>query len=186
MVTEYVSSLRSKPSWTAVAAATAFRLRFIRQKRDGRREQGGSCCYRSPRRFLINSDGAHLHGIRDKALAALECVLEVWQAVGATVHESPGGGQIVVLQSLPNLVLLGAQESGQDSCGDLRIARQIGVLNKLVAQTDNGRELSVVGAAGKLNEPASLKIRAVGRPQVAELRSCDRICRTGGARQESC
>src|SRR5208282_4473456 len=42
--------LREAP-WTAVAAATAFGLRFIRQRRKGRRKKGGSCCYRTPRRF---------------------------------------------------------------------------------------------------------------------------------------
>jgi hypothetical protein len=39
------------PPWTAVAAATAFGLRLRRQRRMGRRKKGGSCCYRSPRRF---------------------------------------------------------------------------------------------------------------------------------------
>jgi hypothetical protein len=35
--------------WSAVAAATAFRLCFIRQSRNRGKEKGGSCCYRTPR-----------------------------------------------------------------------------------------------------------------------------------------
>ncbi len=43
------TQLRVAP-WTAVAAATAFSLRVIRQRRMGWGKKGGSCCYRSPRR----------------------------------------------------------------------------------------------------------------------------------------
>ena len=43
------------PPWTAVAAATAFRLRFVRQTSQERKLKGGSGCYRSPRRFA-NAD----------------------------------------------------------------------------------------------------------------------------------
>jgi cytochrome c oxidase cbb3-type subunit III len=44
--------LREAP-WSAVAAATAFRPRFIRQLCEARKELGGSCCYRTPRGLLI-------------------------------------------------------------------------------------------------------------------------------------
>jgi len=40
---------RAAVAWSAVAAATAFRSRFIRQNWQGRRQKGGSCCYRTPR-----------------------------------------------------------------------------------------------------------------------------------------
>ncbi len=42
-------SLREAP-WSAVAAATAFRLGFIPKSRNSQNEKGGSCCYRTPRR----------------------------------------------------------------------------------------------------------------------------------------
>jgi hypothetical protein len=41
--------MRDAP-WSAVAAATAFRPSFIRKSRESQNKQGGSCCYRTPRR----------------------------------------------------------------------------------------------------------------------------------------
>ena len=40
---------RREALWTAVAAATAFCLRFIRPRCKGQRRKSGSCCYRSPK-----------------------------------------------------------------------------------------------------------------------------------------
>ena len=45
--------MREAP-WSAVAAATAFRLWFIRQPCKERTEKGRSCCYRTPRRLRHN------------------------------------------------------------------------------------------------------------------------------------
>src|SRR5208282_4414639 len=64
--------------WTAVAAATAFRLQFIRQRRDGRRKKGGSCCYRSPRRL------AQIH-VKTRALNKILSL-----TLGSLSNKSPG------------------------------------------------------------------------------------------------
>jgi len=52
------SCRRSRP-WSAVAAATAFHLCFIPQSRQSYSGKGGSCCYRTPRRFA-GMKGAHI------------------------------------------------------------------------------------------------------------------------------
>jgi hypothetical protein len=44
------SNCGRSPPWSAVAAATAFRLRFILPRRKSDGNKGGSCCYRTPRR----------------------------------------------------------------------------------------------------------------------------------------
>src|SRR5208282_2309673 len=46
--------------WSAVAAATAFRLCFIPQSRNHQNEKGGSCCYRTPMASFARMKGAHI------------------------------------------------------------------------------------------------------------------------------
>jgi hypothetical protein len=74
------------PPWTAVAAATAFRLQFMRQRRNGRRKKGGSCCYR---RFLrTNGRANHRKAERRKKLWPVSATPAVEHGSGITAARS--------------------------------------------------------------------------------------------------
>jgi len=68
--------MREAP-WSAVAAATAFPLWFIREWSESQNKKGGSCCYRTPRRA-------------SPAMQARKAILILSQAAAAGFREGEG------------------------------------------------------------------------------------------------
>ena len=101
--------------------------------------------FRTRRGALIDPD---VDRVRDQGLAALERVLKVREAMSAAIHQLPRRRQVARLESPSDASRLAQKKGCLDPRGDVRIVREVGILDELIAEADRLADLLIVGAPG--------------------------------------
>ena len=92
---------------------------------------------------------------------------EAVEAIGSSIDEPAGGGQVVGGEGSAQGGFLVAEKAGPELGGDGRVGGEAGIGDE--GLIDFGGELGIVGAAGELDEAAAAKTGAVGWALVAEI-----------------